>query len=496
MRITRRRFLKGSTYCAALYAASPAFAGEQNGTPDEADVVIIGSGIAGLACALSAKGNNPSAHIVVLEKNTTPFYCSTAYASGLFNVSVPHARGPGSLYQELLDLGHGLNNRDLLAAYVDNSQAALNWFVSHGVQVAPKSNPAFSGRKTYLPKNGGGVRYLEALYVETERLGISFVSGSKALQLKKDTSGRVSEVVFSRGVTQHSLRAKHAVVLATGGFMGNTRKIDHYCGSNRKLFTFSSPASQGEGLEMATEIGADTCLLDKVAGYAYGVPLDVDTRRGLIFRGDFLCSRGAIAVDNYGRRFVNEELNSPSVFGVMQNRAISECFVIASNPQLHEFLKEDFPYVIGWDRQRFIRELETSGTFIQRFESIAQMAGRIGISPTVLSQTIQTYNTSLATGKDRNFGRNVAGFKPLAAPFFLFACRSVAGVSLGGLQVLPTMNVIDVHSEPIKGLFAVGEIVGGIHGDNFAGGSSLSSAATLGFLAGRCVWTQDTETLA
>lgn len=483
MRMDRRHLLLGSIALSASALSVPALSGET----DNADVVIIGSGIAGLACAVSAKAQAPTARVVVLEKNTTPFYSSTAFASGLFNVSPPGARGKGSLFQELLDLGHGLNDTELLALYVDHSQAALKWLTDHGVQVAAKSNPAFTGRKTYLPKNGGGVRYLEALYVEACRLSIEFRFNSKALRLLPDNSERVTSVEFTSPSGLHRLHAKRAVVLATGGFLGNIGKIDKYCGASKRLFTFSSPASQGEGLEMATEIGAATCFLGKVAGYAYGVPLDADTRRGLIFRGDFLCARGAIAIDRTGRRFVNEELNSPTVFGVMQEKSMSECYVLASKTHLYTYLREDFPYVIGWNRQRFTRDLAENGSFGQRFDSLAQMAVKIGADLETLSETVSLFNHEITRGIDSAFGRNIAHLVPLSAPWYLFACHTVAGVSLGGLKISPRMEVLDSQMQPIKGLYAIGEVTGGIHGDNFAGGSSLSSAATFGFLSGKFI---------
>ena len=486
MSISRRQLLLNGALLAAS-ASSFSAAARNTVLNDMADVVIIGSGIAGLACAVSAKTHNPGTRVVVLEKNTTPFYSSTAFASGLFNISPPNARGKGSLYQELLDLGHGLNDRDLLSVYVDHSQTALKWLTDHGVQVAAKSNPAFTGRKTYLPKNGGGVRYLEALYVEACRLGIEFRFNAKALRLLKNDSKRICTVEYASALGLSRLQAKQAVVLATGGFLGSIEKIDQYCGAAKRLFTFSSPASQGEGLDMAIQIGAATCLLGKVAGYAYGVPLDADTRRGLIFRGDFLCARGAIAIDRTGERFVNEELNSPTVFGVMQEKGMSECYVLASRAQLDMFLREDFPYVIGWDRRRFTRDLTVDSSFGQRFESLAQMADKIGADLKTLTNTVRLFNQNIQQGSDPVFGRNLAHLSQLKAPWYLFACHTVSGVSLGGLKISPRMEVLNSQMHPIKGLYAIGEVTGGVHGDNFAGGSSLSSAATFGFLAGKFI---------
>ena len=496
MWFTRRQLIqRGSALWASLGVTRQSFAGFSTSDQIDADVVVVGSGIAGLTSAISAKTQKPSARVLVLEKNTTPFYSATAYASGLFNISAPNVRGSGSLYQELLELGHGLNDPGLLAAYADNSQAALKWFTDHGVKGAMKANPALSGRKTFLPKNAGGVRYLEVLYVQATRLGVEYLPGAKAHKLVQTPSGRVGEVLFDNRGYQRSVHARNAVILATGGFMGNIQKIDHYCGTERELLTFSSPASQGEGLDMAVDIGADVHMLDKVAGYAYGLPLDIDTRRGLIFRGDFLCSRGAIAIDRFGRRFVNEDLNSPSVFRVMQSKNMSESYVLASESHLDEFIKEDFPYVIGWDRQRFTLELLGSGSFVQRFKSISQMANKIGVPQGELKDTIEMFNGFLESGKDAQFGRNVARIRPLKPPYFLFACRPVSGVSLGGLRVLSSLQVINTQGQPINGLFAAGELVGGIHGDNFAGGSSLGSAATLGFLAGKSIWSNRPETL-
>ena len=238
---------------------------------------------------------------------------------------------------------------------------------------------------------------------------------------------------------------------------------------------------------MAIQIGAATCLLGKVAGYAYGVPLDADTRRGLICRGDFLCASGAIAIDRTGERFVNEELNSPTVFGVMQEKGMSECYVLASRAQLDMFLREDFPYVIGWDRRRFTRDLTVDSSFGQRFESLAQMADKIGADLKTLTNTVRLFNQNIQQGSDPVFGRNLAHLSQLKAPWYLFACHTVSGVSLGGLKISPRMEVLNSQMHPIKGLYAIGEVTGGVHGDNFAGGSSLSSAATFGFLAGKFI---------
>lgn len=160
---------------------------------------------------------------------------------------------------------------------------------------------------------------------------------------------------------------------------------------------------------------------------------------------------------------------------------MSECYVLASKTHLYTYLREDFPYVIGWNRQRFTRDLAENGSFGQRFDSLAQMAVKIGADLETLSETVSLFNHEITRGIDSAFGRNIAHLVPLSAPWYLFACHTVAGVSLGGLKISPRMEVLDSQMQPIKGLYAIGEVTGGIHGDNFAGGSSLSSAATFGF---------------
>lgn len=158
-----------------------------------------------------------------------------------------------------------------------------------------------------------GARYVEVLFSEAIRLGVEIWFNTKAIELITEKGNEVLGVQYKRGRSYGNLLAQKGVILCTGGFAGDANRVDRDIPKFAGLPTFASPSSRGEGLDMATRIGAATHLLDYMGAYAYGFPLDEETRRGLIFRGHVMNLYGSITLNKAGKRFINDDQNSTKV---------------------------------------------------------------------------------------------------------------------------------------------------------------------------------------
>lgn len=129
------------------------------------------------------------------------------------------------------------------------------------------------------------------------------------------------------------------MILCTGGFAGDVNRVDRDIPKFAGLPTFASPSSRGEGLDMATRIGAATHLLDYMGAYAYGFPLDEETRRGLIFRGHVMNLYGSITLNKAGKRFINDDQNSTKVAQFLTSHHERTVYQLATEAQLSDFMK-------------------------------------------------------------------------------------------------------------------------------------------------------------
>ena len=459
---------------------------------ETAEIVIIGAGAAGLFAAVAAKENG-AGRVVLIEKNPSPFFSSTSYSAGSVNASGTLAQlkygiqdidGKEEFTEEILRQGNYENDKALVANYVKNAAPALDWLTEKGVELTPSTNIAFRMKRMHGCDLATGARYVEVLFSEAIRLGVEIWFNAKATDLITGKGNEVLGVKYKRGRSYGNLLAQKGVILCTGGFAGDVNRVDRDIPKFAGLPTFASPSSRGEGLDMATRIGAATHLLDYMGAYAYGFPLDEETRRGLIFRGHVMNLYGSITLNKAGKRFINDDQNSTKVAQFLASRHERTVYQLATEAQLSDFMKNDQIQVIGWDRTKFNQEKEEGGHFINKVNSLEECASEMGGSFDALKNTIDAYNRSVASGNDGEFGRKFMKGQFLSGPFYLFKCTPVVGITIGGLKVNRQMQVLNEYGEPISKLFAAGEVVGGLHGTSYIGGCSLAGALALGRMVG------------
>ena len=496
--LTRRSVMKFfGMGAAAAAAAAAAPAGATAVQPKKwdrtVDVLVVGGGAAGMFAAVSAKEAGAK-RVVLIEKNPALYLNSTTYSNGLASACGTKAQkkfgiqdpGVDSMTSEIYENGKRIGDKALIRTYAEHSAEAMDWLFDRGIPFTMIPNPAYSVKRSLHNGTESGGAYIELLEKEGKKLGVQFVLSTRAERLVTTADGsRVLGVIVNQDGKTRAIKAEKGVILATGGFFGDVKLLDRYLPQHRGALSCSSPASTGDGLLMATKVGADTINLDYGAIYAYGLPTDPEHRRGMIFRGHYAGIYGTIVVGRDGKRFVKDETGSAGVTNAAVAAGYSMVYLIATQAQLDDFMANDQSQVIGWDRKRWNELLEKKEGFAFKSDSIEDLAKQLGVDPKGLLATVERYNGFVKAGKDADFGRKnmKGGFEK--GPFWGFKCPRVAVLSSGGLRVNTKLQVVDGYGKAIRGLYAAGEVVGGIHGASYATGNAVGSALTLGRVAGQ-----------
>lgn len=486
MNISRRTILS-ALGGVVVTEASPRLS--QAMTVETHDIVIVGAGCAGLFTAVAAREAGLK-DILVIEKNPSPFLNSSSYSAGMVNASGTKAQAAcgimdankiDNFIEEIISSGHGLNNRRLVEIFARNVNRAVDWLSDRGVQFTLHPNSAFHVLRMHGNDRNRGTRYVEVLYQHARQLGIRIEMNSQAVALVPDSdAASVLGVRVRTSIGERLIYAQKGIVLACGGFCGETRLVDDFIADFEGALTFSSPSSRGEGLTMATKIGADTAFMSCAGVYAYGFAANRETRRGLIYRGHVMNLYGSISLDANAKRFVNDDENATAVSQVMHQLGMRRVFQVATQEQLQNFMDHDAVQVIGWNRSRFELELKEQKRFIVGADSVEELARKMGLPEKPLRQTLDRYNGFVKVGKDADFGRKYMKGSFEKGPYYGFICEPVVGISIGGLVVDKKLQVMKRNGSSIRNLYAVGEIVGGLHGTTYVGGNSLGAALALG----------------
>lgn len=495
--VTRRDVLKGAVSAAVagtalfamdLSAAVPA-AAPKRALPtkwDETyDVVIVGSGFAGLAAAAEAAGKG--AKTIVLEKMPT-YGGNSIINGGEYNAwdSELHLRqklnlGEDSVAQHTEDSLRGGDRYgfpELVGVMTDGAEPALNWMIDEGgLKLRPVLNRTggHTAYRTHTCVEGVGRGYTEAIRKIAEKRGAKVVLNSPISWIwRKDPDSEVLGVEVDRKGRKTNIRARKAVILASGGFSSDVKmRAAHNPRITADYNCTNHKGATGETLKMAQAIGADTLQLSFIQLYPYAEPETglLDAPAVYPFRGP---GYGIVYVDKKGKRFVNEMERRDVVSAAEIATGMKPTFTIFNEAMVPKMgTKEEVE--AGIAKGRFVRGA-----------TLAELAGKIGVDPATLEDTIGKHNKYLADGKDPEFGRQFTkAMLPLTeGPYYAIAQWPAVHHTMGGLRINPSAQVIDIWGKVIPGFYAAGEITGGVHGANRLGGNATPDAVAFGRVAG------------
>ena len=470
---SRRSLLLAGLACAAGLGPSPSHASD---SPKLVyDVVVVGAGGAGLAAAVSAAGRGAS--VCVLEKMPS-IGGDTLRSAGFMAVVDSSRQSPWGIDDsfslhilQTLHSGHDLGNPDLVRQMVESAPKAVAWLERMGVSFEPRVYEAegTGWLRCIRPSEARGEGYIRALSHEALRLGVDIVTDAEAVSLGLDMTGAVRGVSVRRGKIPLPgfVSARNGVILATGGFGASASMVGRWAPDFSGLPSDNSSGSTGDGLRMATAIGAALEGMQFVECFT-GVKSRKNVSVRLVSPADF------IYVNDSGERFVDEHEAQDTLVTAIKSQHDGRCFVI--------FDSESEGHLDPLTRKSLYRSLVAGDVFSA--PTLGQLAVILKLPPDRLERSVLRYN-ALTVRADR-------GGKCLAMPCKMLNARPFWGYEAslkihdtpGGLKIDVKGRVLTESGEPISGLWAAGAVTGSVHGANCASGNGLTDAFVMGRIVG------------
>lgn len=450
--------------------------------PTEADIMVVGSGGAGFAAAITAARLDKK--VIFLEKLGVRGG-STALSGGEMAAPghwIQNHEGiedsPELLAEDMLKGGDYIGDPDLVNVIAHGVLDATQWLTYEG-GVSWENNLLFFGghsvRRSIIPKGHIGNAMTTALTERCKKLdNITLVDYMKATELVTDASGAVTGVKAESTVSgePYEFKAK-AVVLATGGFGSNVEKRTQYnADMGKEIGSTDCVGAMGEGLDMASAIGAELIDMEYIQTYPV---CDVETG-ALIYIDDLRLEGRTIMFNKEGDRFV-EELDRRDV--------ISKAIVAQTGGVAYELFTQEAADETGVV-QTHIHEYEnlTARNLIATADTIEEACEPFGIDAAELKKTIERWNEFCKQGKDEDFNFR-ADLVPIEeGPYYIFTCKPAVHYTMGGLHINVDAEVLDESGNPIPGLYAAGEVAGHKMGTNRLGSTSMADIYTFGRIAG------------
>mmetsp|Transcript_9636 Transcript_9636/g.14274 ORF Transcript_9636/g.14274 Transcript_9636/m.14274 type:complete len:1290 (+) Transcript_9636:112-3981(+) len=468
---------------------------------DEPDVIIIGSGLAGLSAALNLLDRGGK--VVILEKEHRLGGNSNKASSGI-NALCP-SEGPcddefESFRNDTIRSAGDAAQIPLIQTLVGNSGEAVTWLRNRvGVDLSLLAQlGGHSHKRTHRPSNG--MAGAEIIYGVQKRVREYEASGmvqilvdTKVTKLLTDDNGRVFGVEAQKNEQGETLTMTAPnVVLATGGFAAdrsNGSYLSHYRPELLRMPATAGDFSTGDGIGLAEALGAGTVDMDKVQIHPTGWvdPSDPDNR-SKILAAELMRGVGGILINSDGKRFCNEL----GTRAYVTDRMLSHDANYNATKKWNEASQvPTFSLVLSssaaLDGKKHV-DLYTHKGLLTRIEGVTALAEWIGQDVSVVRSTIETYQREAQIGVDtwgKTSFRGVPNVDLDNETFYAGTVTPVLHYCMGGVTIDAEGNVLDREKKIIQGLHAAGEVSGGVHGNNRLGGNSLLECTVYGTIIGK-----------
>ncbi|MCM3767798.1 flavocytochrome c [Neobacillus niacini] len=443
------------------------------------DLIILGGGLAGMCAAVEA--GEQGANVLLLEKQDE-LGGSTVLSSGYMafaGTDIQENAGISdsieSLMRDMMEIGGGVNEQVLVAAYGRRQLDTYRWLVEHGVEF--RSLEAVSGHSVPRGHSIDPHQAIQSLYRKVKQIpNVTIHFNAPALRLLKNDEGQIDQVLFEFGAQEQTAQASKGVLIASGGFAKSEKLLEQFAPHLKGALRIGGAGNHGDGLRMAWEHGAwvqDLPYLNGTFGFH-------PTASGAVKSQGLAFYKGAIIVNQFGKRFVNESISYKLLGKAAMEQPDGITYQVWDQTVMDKSVSDDPLYDFELLRRR--RLLYVADT-------LEELADCIDVPLDVLIETISRYNQGIHNGGEPDFGRKSLTHhygKPTPiekAPFYAFESTTAMLATYAGVAVNAEAQVVNSFAEPIPGLFAAGEVTGGFHGAGYMTGSSLGKAAVFGRVA-------------
>jgi fumarate reductase flavoprotein subunit len=466
------------------------------------EVAVVGSGVAGLAAALTAVEGG--ARVIVFEKERSPGGTSNFF-HGIFAAESDMQRARFITYsreeafKNIMEYSHWRANPRLVRVIVDESAATIAWLQKEGVEFIDAINNLLDAPRTYHVVKGGGEAVVKALVMRNKEKGVDIKLATPAARILTTGDGIAGVIVEEDG--EETTVNAGVVIVASGGYANNKEWIKKYAGFDLdvNILPVGNVDKTGDGIRMAWEAGADSEGLGLLELYRVGPMGPEFAMKSPI---EYAVVQPDLWVDDRGERFCDESIGfyETSAGNASARQKGGNTYSIFDSSTVKRLMENgidkshgiDFPpgsKVLDLARDLANALANRSGEVFEA-DSIPGLAGKLGIDPLKLQATVDEYNEFCEKGRDDLFAKDPKYLRPIKGPhFYAVRARTVFLGTLGGIKINEKTEVLDKKEKAIPGLYAVGFDAGGMYGDSYcirdASGLSSGFAVNSGRIAGR-----------
>ena len=456
----------------------------------EADVVIVGAGGAGLAAAVQANQNGST--VIVLEKmgkvggNTILAGCAMNAVNDRSEQAIAYNDSVEWHFTQTMNGGDNQGDPVLVHTLVSNAYVGVEWLMDLGMEFQDETSGLFTvtgglwprAHKPVMPL-GQGFFATYMNYIDSHE-GVDVMLNTKANELLVNEDGRVCGVVAT-GETGNTVtvKAHNGVIMATGGFAASVELRSafntQWADLGASIKSTNHAGATGDGIKIKQKLGADFVQMGNIQLLPLGDPVtgslagniehDVETR---------------IFVNKEGNRFVNEGGRRDDMTNALFAQTDAYMWIVMDSDT----------YPTGDELNNFgetINQLVEAGRAFKG-ETLEELAEKIGVPAENLVAAVTEFNRHAEggdlAGTPDEFGRTLFSTPIDNGPFYAATRVPTVHHTMGGVRINQYCQVINENGQIIPGLYAAGEVTGGIHGANRLGGNALTDTVVFGRIAG------------
>jgi len=463
------------------------------------DVVVVGYGGAGSCAAIEAADAGCSTMIVELASGpggSTALSSAEIYMGGDGGTRVQAACGYADTNQAMIDYLTACAGPQAdvakITAYVEGSREHFNWLVQQGVPFKDSeykeraimaltddcllytgsekawpfnelAEPCPRGHNLEVEGDNGGPLFMQIMQEAVARRDIQTHFDCRALTLIQDEHGTVRGLRIREDMQEKNVMANKGVILCAGGFVMNDAMVKKYAPSLQKCTVpIGNPGDTGAGILMGMGVGgAAINMHEGFVSVPYYPPASMTY---------------GIFVNAQGQRFINEDCYHGRVGAYVLEQPGNGVYLVMNVDDYANY--EEVSYLAA----------QVAGTG----ETVEELGQELNLPQGQLVQTVSTYNSHAAKGCDPLFHKSKDWLKPLRPPFVALNVTPGQGAflpyfTLGGLDTLPSGEVLSAEGDPIVGLYAAGRTACGVprRGKGYNSGISVGDATFTGRMAGK-----------
>lgn len=445
---------------------------------EEHDVVVVGGGGAGLTAAITAK--EAGSDVVLIEKmpllggNTLISGAEMAVANNWIQEKEGIEDSIDQHVEDFLNGGDNIADEELVRTIAENALESAEWLRDDAKVEWEDELMQFGGhtvKRSLVPKGASGREIIGKLEAKAKELDIPIMLETKATELI--TEG--DKVVGVKAESEDEIityKAKN-VILTTGGFGSNIEmRVKYNPEIDDKILSTNGPGITGDGITMAEAVGAELVDMEYIQTYPICDPLTGT----LLYFDDARLYGHSVIVNKEGKRFVEELGRRDEMSMAIKAQTGSVCYEIIDengfkDSELAENHQPELDYLYEND-------------LLVKADTVEEAAKFFDIDIDNFKETLKNYNSYVDKGEDPEFNKRSLPSKVEQGPFYIIKAAPAVHHTMGGVKIDTQARVINKDGKPIEGLYAAGEVTGGIHGKNRLGSNAISDIIVFGRIAG------------